>query len=179
MKKVKKDKFFRITSLATLARIEELLKEYDLYTLYKDDYFLLFGFKTLSSKAKDTYKVIRNLTNLKDPNIDLSLDYLASVFSTTEAAQSQRIQQLVDHGLIKVAHRAYNLNKYTVVETFADSTFVHTVIRLIRRKRLGQLCYKHISSNSITEKVSLLQKITKSVNKGARHFKARSIIGNA
>ena len=180
MKKIKKDKFFRITSTPTLERVSELLTEFNLFTMYNEDSFLSLGYKTLSSKSKETYKLMRSLSKLnnKDSTIEVSLEYFATYFDTTEAAQSQRIQQLVDHGLVEIRRRAYHLNSYDIIEPTPDSTFVYSAIKLIRRKRLGDAAYKYDYSSNAKEKIQLLIQINHLVSKGARHFKARSIIGS-
>ena len=147
-----------------------------------EDGFLLFGYQTLSLEAKETYRVMRNLGKLhakrkKETTIDLTLEYLATVFNTTQEAQSARIQQLVKHKLIVTKRKAFRINTYSILEPVPDSTFVVAVIRLIKRKRLGQLAFKYAQTHSISEKVQYLQEIEKLHRKGTKHYKVSNIIG--
>lgn len=180
--KRKYPRFFIVKSKYTLARVSMLLEEYDLYqTDLSNDTFLLLGYRTLSLEAKETYRLLRNLTvhsNKKKKTTlyaEVSLEYLALVFNTTPEAQSARIQQLIKHGLVESEKTSKQYNRYHILEPVIDSTFVHTIIQIIRRKRLGLLGYKYASSKNTKEKIEILQEMLKAEKKGAKHFKSSTI----
>lgn len=178
-----KSKFFPVTSSATLARLKVLCDEYALYDVGSTDVFFMYGYQTLSSGAKDTYRILKSLQNIQkkqvpsdiestDNNYEVivSLQYLALIFNTSEETQAQRIRQLAEHKLISIHRRAYHITSYRIYVPTPDSTFVYTLARLAQRRRLSELAYKLQISKKPADKITYLEKIKNLVALGVKHY---------
>jgi hypothetical protein len=172
--------FFIIEKKGTLRRLQKILDEFQMYDMNNQSVFLLYGYKTLSAEAKETYYSLKTLQNIasskkKGPGyIEVSLDYLATVFNTTTDCQSQRIAKLEQHGLVSKDRRSYQVNRYYIHDPLPDSTFVQTICSLIRRKKLGQLLSKLKSTNNTQEKIDYITKIKVLQERGAWHYQLSS-----
>jgi len=167
-----------ITDINKLQELYDLLEEYQMYDLNNSNSILTIGYKNVPSSAKDTYRILQNLQKINEKKgkyyIELSLDYLSTVFATSEECQAERLKKLEQAQLIQIHRRAYHINRYIVKEVIPDETFYETIIKLIARKNLGLLLAKYEQTNNIQEKVHLLQQI-QSLSKNTSHFKLKKL----
>lgn len=133
-----------------LKRFKNVLKHYHIYEQSDTsrDVFVTFGYKILTAGEKETFFLIRDLALLSEKNKNeyqciASQEYLATILGTSREQQSRRIKKLVDTGLVRTnnPNSLSNANVYLPVRwALPDSTLLSTLVTLIRRKRLYQLC---------------------------------------
>lgn len=155
-------------------RIQSLLKEFPLTEWDGEvDTFLKFGYKTLSSGAKETYQVLRTLgmnSYKKDKKrgcvCQVSYNFLAISLDTTERTQQNRIVELLNAHLIFKVNKGVSSNVYSVVHhPLPDSTFENTLRKLILRRDCLNIIYEIKDKdklNSYPEELLKLSKLYKS-----------------
>lgn len=158
-------KWFILKTESQLNKLKKLLKEYPFLELSGESVFVRLGYKNISLGDKETYYLLRDLTMLsksqyKMDEVNVSLDFLSKCLDTSIRAQSTRIQNIENAGLICVTRRKYHANTYLVnVQPLPDSTFVSTVILLIRRKKIFKLIENYKETTDIFEKKIILKQL--------------------
>jgi hypothetical protein len=163
-----------ISTKTGLQRVSSLLEELNI-SQYKLDplFFIKYGYKNLSSQDKETYYLLQGISNLnKTHTCNTHLDYLALVLNTTIAAQANRIRNLQRANLITVQEG----ETYHIPNPLPDSTLVSTIVKLLRRKKLGTLLNEYKKCNNPRKRMTYLQEIKKLQKKGATHFKSSSLL---
>lgn len=166
-------KWFPVTSKPMLERVSNLLEEFTIYSANKEDCFLEYGYATLSTGAKQTYKALSSLNalNTTSDSLTIALDYLAILLNTSESTQSNRISELVKHQLITKSKNINNINQYKVHPPIVDNTFVTTLVNLMHRKQLGTLIRNYYTNSSMKDKIEFLRQIKMRSKRGHYHHK--------
>ena len=161
-------KWFIITSPFGKRRVEEILQELNISKPISPLIYIRLGYKILSSQEKETYYMIKDLSDInhknhKDPICKPSLDYLAIALGTNESTQLYRLKKLEKYGLIKLLP---NKSYYVYTPPSPDSTFLSTIIKLLRRKQLGKLVFLYKGCNNPKMRIDYMSSIKKLINIG-------------
>ena len=157
--------WFVLDKESQLCKLEKLLEETHLIEMSGESIFVRLGYHILSPGDKETYYFMRDLTLLsrykfKKDLIDPSLDYLAKCLGTTIRTQINRINNLEKYKLLKKTKRKYKSNAYAVnTQPLPDSTFVSTLVILIRRKRILDKFEQYKKTEDNLEKEIVFQEL--------------------
>jgi hypothetical protein len=166
-----------ITNKSSQRRVYLLLQELNISSPINSLIYIKFGYKVLSPQDKETYYVLRDVSQINyhktnQPTCNIDLDYLSISLGTTESSQHRRIKKLEKCKLLETLP---NGDYYIYVEPYPDSTFVSTTVKLIRRKRLGELIRLHNSCNNPILRINYLSEINKLKAQGATHSRLGTI----
>jgi hypothetical protein len=162
--------WFVLKSESQLNKLKSLLKEIPLVEMSGESIFLRLGYKVLTPADKETYAFMKDLTLLSrykfgSDDISPSLDYLATCLGTNPKTQSERISNLEKYGLVVKKRRKFQTTIYLVnTQPLPDSTFVHTLSLLIRRKKVLDLLSEYKLITDSFEKSAVLKEL-KSLSK--------------
>lgn len=168
--------WFVISTNTGKHRINLLLQELNIGQPIDPLLYLQLGYKNISAQDKETYYLIRTVTNFKKEAIcRASLNYLATALGTTESTQLYRLKNLQKAKLIKLLSD----NTYYIFDPpYPDATFLATIIKLIRRKQLNNLIGWYHTCNNPILRISHLIEIKRMIRKGVYHYKLSSILPN-
>ena len=158
--------WFILKKESQLQRLNKLLKEYPFIEMSGESIYLRLGYKNLSLGDKETYFLLRDLAlfsnyKYKTNDVEPSLDYLAKCLGTSTKTQSIRLQNLEKTELIKKVRRKFHTNIYSVnTQPLPDSTFVSTLVILIRRKRVLNLIEKYRTSSNNSDKKEIINQLS-------------------
>lgn len=161
---VQKD-WFILKTESQLKKLQRLLEEYPFIELGGESVYVRLGYKNLTPGDKETYFLMRDLTLFSRykyglNKIEPSLDYLATCLGTSINTQLARINNLEEVELIKRTKRKYKTNIYLVnVQPLPDSTFVKTLISLIRRKKVLNLVDNYKNTCDTFEKSNIVNEL--------------------
>jgi hypothetical protein len=164
--------WFIITSPFGKRRVEELLQELNISKPINPLIYVRLGYKVLSTQEKETYYLLKDLSDInykkhKDPICNPSLDYLAIALGTNESTQIYRLKKLEKYKLIKLLpNKAY----YIYTPPFPDSTFINTIIKLLRRKELNKLVSLYKRCNNPKMRLDYMSRIKKIINTGTTNY---------
>ena len=169
--------WYIITNKSGQHRVQGLLQELNIGTPVNSLIYVRFGYKMMSAQDKETYYFIRDISmiNHKKTNQPIcytGLDYLSISLGTNESTQQHRIKKLEKHLLLKTLK---NGSYYVYDPPYPDSTFVSTIIKLIRRKRLGELIRLYHSCNNPILRIEYFSEINKLKSLGTSHSKIKTI----
>jgi len=173
-----KDKdWYLITSNGGQSRIDTVLEELNIGNPVNPIMYIRFGYKVLSAQDKETYYILKDLSDIqvrkhKNPICNPSLNFLSEALGTTETSQEYRIKRLEKYKLLK---RIPNGGYYIYTPPFPDSTFLNTIIKLLKRKRLGDLLYMHKTCNNPFTRINQMLQIKEYVRKGSTHQNLSSL----
>lgn len=142
-------KWFLLKTDSQLQKLSKLLNELPIIDIGGANSFVKYGYKNLSLGDKETYYFLREMLDYNQSKygtdeVDVSLDYIAKCLSTSTRTQIRRIDALEKVFLIKKVRRKYKNTKYNInKQPLPDSTFLSTIIILVRRKRILQLINKY------------------------------------
>jgi DNA-binding MarR family transcriptional regulator len=157
--------WFILKTESQLNKLKKLLEEHSFIEMSGESIFVRLGYKNLSLGDKETYFFLRELALFskyknRTYKIDPSLDYLAKCLGTSINTQTDRIKNLEQAELVKKIRRKYNTNEYLVnIQPPPDSTFVSTLVVLIRRKRVLNLVHEYSNTNDVFEKNNIVNKL--------------------
>lgn len=156
-----------IKTTTGLNRISLLMQELNIITNKDPLIYVKIGYKTLSLQDKETFYLLFDLSQLNKKSRGSStcrvgLDYLATVFDTTESCQKNRISNLITAQLIKPIDNGY----YVQTPPFPDITFIQTLVRLIRRKRLSEYIKLYNNCYNPLLRIELILRIRNIEKKG-------------
>jgi len=163
-------RWFLITTESGQGRINRLLQELNIGLPVNPLFYIQLGYKNLSTQDKETYYLIKNLSNLNKDNIcKIGLDFLAIALNTTETTQANRLKNLQKYKLIKILKD----NSYYILNSpYPDTTFLHTLIQLIRRKQLNSDLCMYKTCNNPMKRMDYIKEIKKILLKDTKHYKA-------
>lgn len=169
--------WYAITNESGQHRVHTLLQELNIGTPINSLIYVRFGYKVLSAQDKETYYLLRDICDLNQkktshPICRTDLDYLSISLGTSESAQHHRIKKLEKYNLLKILT---NGDYYIFNSPYPDSTFVNTTIKLIRRRRLGELIRLHDSCNNPSLRIEYLTKINELNSIGTTHNKKETL----
>ena len=148
-----------------LLRLKKLLEEIPLIEMSGESIYVRLGYKILTPADKETYYFMRDLTlfsryKFGSDGINPSLDYVAICLGTTAKTQTNRIKKLEECELLTKTRRKYKTNIYLInTQPLPDSTFVSTLVTLIRRKKIIQLLEKYNKTEDTFEKNSIINQL--------------------
>lgn len=157
--------WFVLDKESQLCKLEKLLEEMPFIEMNGESIYVRLGYQVLSPADKETYYFMRDLTlfsryKFKKDIIDPSLDYLAKCLRTTIRTQINRINNLEKYKLLKKTKRKFNTSTYLVnTQPLPDSTFVNTIIVLIRRKRILDMFEQYKKTGDRLEKEIAFQEL--------------------
>lgn len=163
--------WFIITSSTGQHRVNELLQELNIGQPINPLFYIKYGYKILSAQDKETYYILRDLSELNFKKFNKlicapKIDYLSCVLDTSDETQKYRIKKLERYKLIK----RINKNEFYILNPpYPDSTFVSTIIKLIRRKKLGELLHFYKTNNNPQQRIRLLKDIRTLQKLGVHH----------
>jgi len=160
-----------------IKRFNKVLKLYHIYEQsdINRDVFLVFGYKILTAGEKETYFFIRDLALFNEKINDkyscmVSQDYIAVVLGTSRSQQARRIKKLIKVGLLHVDRQSSSTNSNTYIPmrwALPDSTLLSTIIILIRRKHMYELCKEYDDTRTSPQRrkeiVEMARKIDKKI----------------
>lgn len=169
--------WYLITYKSGLHRVHELLQELNIGAPINPLIYVRFGYKMLSAQDKETYYLLKDLSIINynktaQPTCSASIDYLSIALGTNESTQIHRIKKLEKHKLLKTT---YNGSFYIFNPPYPDSTFVSTIVKLIRRKRLGELIRLYHSCNNPLSRIKYLTEINDLKSIGTTHSKLKTV----
>ena len=157
--------WFVLKTESQLKRLGKLLKEYPFIEMSGESVYVRLGYKNLTLGDKETYYLLRDLTlfsmyKFGSNKVEPSLDYLASCLGTTVRTQIERISNLEQAELLVKTKRKYNTNVYMVnTQPLPDSTFVSTLVILIRRKKILNLIDDYKKTGDSFERSSIVNEL--------------------
>lgn len=163
--------WYPITNKSGQRRVFILLQELNIGVPVNSLIYVRFGYKILSAQDKETYYLLRDICQInskKDnkPICRTDLDYLSISLGTTESTQHHRIKKLEKYNLLKILANG----DYLIYDSpYPDSTFVSTTIKLIRRKRLGELIRLYNACNNPFTRIEYLSEINRLKSMGTSH----------
>lgn len=139
--------------------------ELSIWDMNGRDAIVVLGYKVLSAADKETYFALKGLAKMKDDKgriyTKVSLDYLSIMLGTTGEGQRKRIQKLEKYGLVRIVSRARTSNTYFVTEKpLPDTTYVDTINRLIKRKRILGMINAMQQNNNVVERLTMLKELS-------------------
>jgi hypothetical protein len=166
-----------ITNKSSQQRVHLLLQELNIGSPINSLIYIKFGYKILSPQDKETYYLLRDISQINyrktnEPICSINLDYLSISLGTTESSQHRRIKKLEKCKLLETLP---NGDYFIYSEPYPDSTFVSTTVKLIRRKRLGELIRLYNSCNNPVLRINYLSEINKLKAQGVTHSKLETI----
>ena len=169
--------WYAITNESGQHRVRSLLQELNIGTPINSLIYVKFGYKILSAQDKETYYFLRDISELNQkktnrPVCHTNLDYLSISLGTSESAQHHRIKKLEKYNLLKILA---NGDYYIFDSPYPDSTFVNTTVKLIRRRRLGELIRLHDACNNPSMRIEYLTEINKLNSMGVSHTKKETL----
>ena len=163
--------WYIVTNKSGQRRINLLLQELNIGLPINALIYVKFGYKVLSAQDKETYYLLRDISQLNYQKYDrptcyVNLDYLSISLGTNESTQKQRIKKLEKYKLIKTLANG----DYLIYNSpYPDSTFISTTVKLIRRKRLGELIRLYTTSNNPSQRINYLSQINTLKLRGVYH----------
>lgn len=159
--------WYNITTESGLQRTSQLLQELNIKQPVDPHFYIRLGYKQLSAQTKETFYLIHSISKLNKNSVcKAGTDYLSLALGTNEKTQLYRLKQLQKFKLIKIVPN----NTYHMIEPiYPDSTFVSTIINIIRRKYLGSLISYYLKCNNPILRMNYLLEIKKLQKKGVYH----------
>lgn len=158
--------WFILKTESQLRRLDKLLKEYPFIEMNGESVYMRYGYRNLTLGDKETYSTLKDLTLFSkykygSDRITPSLDYLASCLGTTIRTQMERINNLEKAELLVKTRRKYKTNIYLVnTQPLPDSTFVSTLIVLIRRKKILSLIDNYSKTGDSSERSTIVNELS-------------------
>jgi len=166
--------WYLISTKSSLLRVSMLLQELNIGQPMDPLLYLRLGYKNLSTQDKETYYLLKNISDLnKEPICQANIDYLATALSTSESTQYYRLKNLQRSKLIKILK---DNTFYIIDPPYPDSTFVSTVIQLLKRKRLGTTIHLYKTCNNPILRMQYLLEIKKMQQRGVHHYHLNKIL---
>jgi len=161
----KNNQWFLLSKESQLKRLQILLKEHPIIEIGQMNSYVLLGYKIISPKEKETYYFLKEMAQFSQSKtgkdeINVSLDYISKSLGTSIRTQIRRIEELEKVRLISRIKRKFKNNLYKVnLNPLPDSTFMNTLIVLIRRKRLLNLISEYKGLIDPRDKKNVVNKI--------------------